>query len=95
MSLSLAPMSLKLPALTRESLARLADRRNSSAHALAREAVEVFVKREEARDQFSLDAMKAWEDYQETGLHATGDEVMAWLESWGTAEELPAPVAHQ
>lgn len=54
--------------------------------------MENYVVREEARDQFALDA---WQHYQETGLHATGDEVMTWIESWGTDKELPPPVCHQ
>ena len=27
------------------------------------------------------DAVTAWEDCEETGLHVTGNEVMAWLET--------------
>ncbi len=37
-------------------------------------------------------SMTGWEEYQETGVHATAEEVDAWLASRGTENELPAPV---
>ncbi|MDP2829422.1 MAG: hypothetical protein Q8O37_12550 [Sulfuricellaceae bacterium] len=46
-------------------------------------------------EAFRQDAIKAWEEYQETGLHATAGEVDAWLASWGADNELPAPVCHE
>lgn len=90
-----APMSLKLDTSTRDRLTRLAHSRKRTAHAIAREAVESFVAREEARDQFAADALRSWEHYQETGLHVTHDEVSAWMDSWGTANELPPPTCHK
>ncbi len=94
MTTVLKPMSLKIDTDTRDRLSRLAHSRKRTAHAIAREAVETYIAREEARDQFSLDAVSAWQHYEETGLHATGDEVMTWVESWGTDRELPPPLCH-
>jgi predicted transcriptional regulator len=37
------------------------------------------------------EADAAWRHYQETGLHVTGEEVMKWVASWGTTDELPPP----
>ncbi len=84
-------MSLKLAREVRDGLSSLATIKKRPAHALAREAVEAYVKAELAREQFTRDAVKAWQHYQETGLHATSDEVLAWVESWGTPNELPKP----
>jgi predicted transcriptional regulator len=94
MTVAARPMSLKMDASIRERLARLAHARKRTSHAIAREAVENYVAREEARDQFTADALEAWVEFQETGLHATGDEVLAWMKSWGTSNELPQPVCH-
>ena len=44
---------------------------------------------QERREAFKRDAVRAWEEYQATGLHATMEEVDQWLESWRTANELP------
>ena len=89
-----APMSLKLGSEVREGLRSLATIKKRPAHALAREAVEVYVKAELAREQFTQAADKAWQHYQETGLRATSDEVFAWVDSWGTSNEIPKPKCH-
>jgi predicted transcriptional regulator len=31
------------------------------------------------------------EEFERTGLAVPGDEVKAWIDSWGTADELPRP----
>jgi predicted transcriptional regulator len=31
------------------------------------------------------------EEFERTGLAIPGDEVKAWIDSWGTANELPRP----
>jgi predicted transcriptional regulator len=91
---STAPMSLKLHSDTREGLRSLAILKNRPAHALAREAVERYVVAEFEREKLTQAADKAWEHYQDTGLHATSDEVFAWVDSWGTANPLPKPICH-
>jgi len=87
-------MSLKLGSEVREGLRSLAAIKKRPAHALAREAVEAYVMAELEREQFARDADKAWQHYQETGLHATSEEVLAWVDSWGTPNELPKPKCH-
>lgn len=47
------------------------------------------------REAFHQDGVQACNDYQTTGLHVTGDEVIAWLATWGEPDELPAPVCHK
>ena len=44
------------------------------------------------RERFAKAADEALQHYKETGLHVTGEEVLAWIESWGTDHELPTPV---
>jgi len=60
-----------------------------------REAVVQYVEREEKREAFRQEALKAWEEYQQTGLHASAEEVGNWLASWGTANETPRPECHK
>ena len=88
-------VSVKLDVDTRARVESLAEARHRSAHWLMREAITQYVDREERREAFRLDTIKAWDDYQETGLHATAAEVDDWLASWGTDNELPAPVCHK
>jgi predicted transcriptional regulator len=60
-----------------------------------RQAIEQYVEREEKREAFRQDTIKAWDEYQETGLHVTGAEVIAWLETWGEDNEKASPVCHK
>jgi predicted transcriptional regulator len=38
--------------------------------------------------------IRAWENYQATGLHVTEKEAEKWIDSWGTENELPVPECH-
>ena len=89
------PTSIKLDDDLKGRVQHLAETRRRSAHWLMREAIEQYVEREERREAFKQDTVKAWEAYQATGLHATADEVEKWLDSWGTDSELPAPRCHE
>ena len=73
----------------------LAASRKRSSHWIMREAISQYVEREEKREAFRQEALAAWDEFQETGLHATAEEVDQWLESWGTDRELPAPECHK
>jgi predicted transcriptional regulator len=44
---------------------------------------------------FAKEAVQSWQHYQETGLHLTGDEVQAWLSTWGTPDEIDAQECHK
>ena len=89
-----APMSLKLSSGARERLRALALIKKRPAHALAREAVEDYIARQEEQECRNREADEAWRHYQETGLHATGEEVLKWVASWGTPNQLPPPECH-
>lgn len=88
-------VSVKLDVDTRARLESLAQTRHRSAHWVMREAITQYVDTEERREAFRQDTIKAWEDYQETGVHATAAEVDTWLASWGTEGEVPTPVCHK
>nr|WP_256221764.1 CopG family transcriptional regulator [Variovorax sp. OK605] len=69
----------------------MAEARHRAPHWLMREAIAQYVEREEKRQEMHQQAVAAWEEFQRKGLHATGEEVQAWLTSWGMDNELPAP----
>lgn len=89
-----ATVSIKLEPLVRDRLSTLAAHKKRSTHALMRDAIDEYVSREEARRSFDEEALRAWEHYQETGLHASHEEVDTWLASIGSSKELPAPPCH-
>jgi predicted transcriptional regulator len=72
----------------------LADRQQRSASSVVEEAIEQYVERTEARDSFHQEALDALRDYEATGLHITGEELSAWLKTWGTDAETGPPQCH-
>lgn len=89
------PIAIKIDQDTRDRVKRLAEARHRTSHWMMREAISQYVEREEKREAFRQDAINAWNEYQETGLHVTGDEVIAWLDTWGEENEKAAPVCHK
>lgn len=86
--------SIKLDDALKGRIQHLAEARRRTAHWIMREAIAQYVDREEKREALRQDTLKAWDDFQATGQHATADEVDRWLASWGTDNELPAPECH-
>ena len=87
--------SVKLDPAIRARVENLAQVRHRTAHWVMREAITQYVEHEEKREAFRQETLKAWEDYQETGLHVNTAEIDTWLGSWGTDHELPAPACHK
>lgn len=89
-----SPVSLKLDADLRARLHRLAEAQRRTPHWLMREAIAQFVQREEARERLRVDAAAAWEEYQATGRHATGEAMDAWLARLEAGEDVDPPACH-
>lgn len=88
------PTSIKLDDDLKGRVQQLADERRRSAHWIMREAIAQYVEREEKREAFKQDALKAWEDYQRTGLHLTLEEADAWLARLEAGEDVEMPACH-
>ncbi|WP_018067054.1 CopG family ribbon-helix-helix protein [Martelella mediterranea] len=73
----------------------LAEARQRTSHWIMRKAISQYVEREEKREALRRDTVRAWEEFQETGIHATAEDVDRWLESWGTDNELHAPECYR
>lgn len=86
--------SLKIDDALKSRVHNLAGLRRRSAHWIMLEAIEQYVTREEQREAFVQEAQASWEEYQATGRHLTGEETRAWLGTWGTEKEEPAPECH-
>lgn len=88
------PVSIKIDEDTRNRIKRLADARQRSSHWMMLEAIRQYVEREEKREAFLQDGIRAWNEYQATGLHVTGDEAIAWLARLEAAEDVDPPECH-
>lgn len=88
------PTTLKIDPVTKERVQRLADARQRSSHWLMLEAIRQYVDREEMREAFRQDGIKAWNDFQATGLHVTMEEADAWLSSLESGTDAEPPECH-
>jgi predicted transcriptional regulator len=83
--------SLKLDTEIKERVRRLASARRRSPHWVMREAIEVYVEREEKRERFRQDALAAWDHYQSTGLYVTAEEADTWLAKLEAGKDAAPP----
>jgi len=88
-------ISIKIDDDLENRVQNLAASRQQSPDGIMREAIQQYVEREEAREHFRQEALASWDDYQETGLHLTGDELRTWLSTWGTDAETEPPEYHK
>lgn len=88
------PIAVKLDQDIRDRIKRLAEARHRTTHWMMREAIAQYIEREEKREAFRQDGLRAWNDYQATGLHVTLKEADAWLAKLEAGEELEPPACH-
>lgn len=88
------PMAVKMDLEMQERIKRLGDARHRSVHWMMKEAIRQFVEREEQREAFRQDGIRAWEAYQSNGLHATLEEADAWLSRLEAGEDVEPPHCH-
>lgn len=89
------PTSIKLNGQVKHRIHQLAETRHRSAHSMMIEAITEYLEREEHLEQFRDEMEDVWTEYKRTGLHASGDEVFSWMESWFTDDEKPTPACHR
>ena len=93
-AITLRPISVKLEDELRERIKGIADARRRTTHRLMREAIQQYVEREEKREALRQAALQAWQEYQVTGLHVTGDEADAWLAKLAEGQDVEPPRCH-
>jgi predicted transcriptional regulator len=86
--------SVKFDDDMKNRIQHLAELRHRSSHWIMREAIRDYVEREEKRESFKQDALRAWETYQKNGLHLTLEEADAWLEKLEVGEDVELPKCH-
>jgi len=86
--------SIKLDDELKGRVKHLAEARRRTSHWIMREAIAQYVEREEKREAFKQDALRAWEDYQLTGLHLTIEEADDWLAKLEAGEDAQLPKCH-
>ncbi len=82
--------SVRMPDELLDRLERTAGQMRRSKGWVIKDAVEEYVAREELKQQRNKETLESWEDYK-AGRVIDGDEMMTWLESWGTDDEKEPP----
>ena len=88
------PTTIKMDTLTRERVKRLADTRQRTPHWMILEAIHQYLDREEKREAFRQEGLKAWADYQATGSHVTFEEADEWLARLSAGQDVEPPECH-
>ena len=91
---SLRPTTLKVDQEIKERVKRLAEARHRTPHRVMLDAISEYVEREEKREAFRQDGIRAWEEYQATGLHVTHGEADAWLAKLEEGQDVEPPACH-
>jgi predicted transcriptional regulator len=83
--------SVKMPPALHARVAKLAEIRKRSTHAVMLHAPATYVEREEKREAWRQEGTAAWEEYRRTGLHLTNAEVMGWLSQLAAGNNVEPP----
>jgi predicted transcriptional regulator len=89
------PVAIKIDEDIKARVKRLAEARHRTAHWLMREAITQYVDREEKRESFRQDTLKAWEEYRTTGRHVSAEEADAWLAKLQLGHDIEPPECHE
>ncbi len=93
-AVSSQPTSLRIPDDLKARVKTLAEAREQKETVIYLRAIEDYVEREEKREAFRQEGIKAWEEYQLTGLHVTGVEADAWLKELEEGNNVEPPACH-
>lgn len=88
------PVAIKIDEDIKARVKRLADARQRTSHWLMREAITQYVDREEKREVFRQETLKAWEAFRTTGLHLTADEADDWMAQLEQGNDFEPPECH-
>lgn len=84
-------MGVKIDEEIRTRLKVLGEARRRSPHWLMKEAICQYLEHEEEIERRNQEAGMAWQEYQETGEFVSNEDMIAWLDTWGTDRETPCP----
>ena len=86
--------SLKLDKSQRERLTSLASSKNCTPDFLVQEAIERYLRAEEAQQTLMKSVDDSVAHFEATGLHITLDEFMAWTKAVQSNRDATPPACH-
>jgi predicted transcriptional regulator len=83
-------VSIKLPVKLKTRLQKLGKLKQRSAHWLMKEAIEHYLDTEEELEKLKQKTLSRWQE-AEKGQVVANNEVISWLNTWGTEQEQERP----
>jgi predicted transcriptional regulator len=84
-------LGVRLDQELEERLSALAKRTERPKSYHAKQALMRYLDQEEAREAVNRDTLSRWEAFQENGETITNDQVLEWMDTWGTDDGGPWP----
>jgi predicted transcriptional regulator len=84
-------LGIKVDEEIRTRLKTLGETRHRSTHWIMKEAIRVYLEREEEIERRNMQADEAWKEYKESGQYVSHEDMTAWLDTWGTDKETQCP----
>jgi len=67
---------------------QIAKDRRSAPSLVLREAISQYIEREEKREALRCDMLNAWDEFKNSGMHSSAEQVQSWLASWGAQNDM-------
>lgn len=84
-------LGVRLEPEMEQRLAVLASKTKRTKSYLAKEALRIYIDRLEAEERRRDETLERWEAYEQSGDAITNEEMMRWLDSWGSDTEKACP----
>ena len=91
---TIRPIAVKLELDIRERMKNLGVSRQRSTHWMMHQAIAQYIDREEKQESYRQDGLRAWDDYQATGLLVSQDEADSWLAKLEAGQDPVPPACH-
>lgn len=78
-----------------QKIEALARKQACSKDQIIHHAIFAYIQQLENRDKLATAAEQSWQKYRTTSKHLTGEELISWLETWGTDTEKSIPACHK
>ncbi len=91
----LSLVNLMVPDDVKERFESLARVTNKSPQWLMIDALKAYLTTKEKRSHLIQEAIESSDHYDQTGLHITAEECLAWIDTWGTEQEKEPPKCHE
>jgi predicted transcriptional regulator len=83
-------VAVKLEHEIKERLQKLGQLKHRSAHWLMKQAITAYLEYEEQAEQLKQETLARWQE-AESGKIVSHEAVSAWLDTWGTENEIGRP----